>query len=112
MARVMASVDIFIHGCEAETYGMVTAEARASGLPLIVPDMGGAADQALAGAGLHYHAGDAAALARAISTMLSGPLETYQQRARNAAPATPTMDQHFAELSALYKARVPIRHAA
>lgn len=112
MARVMASADIFIHGCEAETYGMVTAEARASGLPLIVPDIGGAADQALDGAGLLYHAGDAAALARAISTMISGPLGNYQQRARSTAPATPTMDQHFAELCALYQSSVPIRRAA
>jgi alpha-1,6-mannosyltransferase len=45
LADVVASADALIHGCEAETFGLVAAEAVASGLPLIVPNEGGAADQ-------------------------------------------------------------------
>ncbi|MFD2497819.1 glycosyltransferase [Rhizorhabdus histidinilytica] len=41
LARLMASADALIHGCEAETYGLAAAEAAASGLPLIVPAEGG-----------------------------------------------------------------------
>ena len=33
LASVMASADALIHGCEAETFGLVAAEAAASGLP-------------------------------------------------------------------------------
>src|SRR3546814_3677974 len=44
LARVIASADALIHGCEAETFGLAAAEAVASGLPLIVPDEGGASD--------------------------------------------------------------------
>ena len=49
LARMMASADALIHGCEAETFCFVAAEALASGLPLIAPDRGGAADLARAG---------------------------------------------------------------
>src|SRR4051794_5676045 len=38
LARLLASADGLVHGCEAETFCMVAAEARASGVPLIVRD--------------------------------------------------------------------------
>ena len=50
LARLLASADALVHGCEAETFCMVAAEARASGIPLIVPDRGAALDQRVAGA--------------------------------------------------------------
>ena len=40
LARLVASADALVHGCEAETFCLVAAEARASGIPLIVPDSG------------------------------------------------------------------------
>ena len=36
----LASADALVHGCEAETFCLVAAEARASGTPMIVPDRG------------------------------------------------------------------------
>ena len=51
LARLLASADALVHGCEAETFCMVAAEARASGIPLIVPDRGAALDQRVAGSG-------------------------------------------------------------
>jgi alpha-1,6-mannosyltransferase len=104
-ARIMASGDALIHGCEAETFCMVAAEARASGLRVIVPDRGGAADHASDG-GVTYKAGDPASAAAAILKMLQG---------RDAAgtAVVRTMDEHFAELFALYAALAePRRRAA
>ncbi|MGN6850303.1 MAG: glycosyltransferase, partial [Sphingomicrobium sp.] len=51
LARLLASADALVHGCEAETFCMVAAEARASGVPLIVPDRGATVDQLVSGAG-------------------------------------------------------------
>ena len=49
LAALYASADLLIHGSGAETYGLVVAEAIASGLPVVVPDVGGAADLAKSG---------------------------------------------------------------
>ncbi|MFM9934656.1 MAG: glycosyltransferase, partial [Novosphingobium sp.] len=112
LARVMASADALVHGCEAETFCMVAAEACASGLPLIAPDEGGAADQARASGGWIYESANAAAAAEAIVEYalarecgLDGP------RAEIAPPRT--MDDHFAELFATYENLTrPSRRAA
>ncbi|MBO0750071.1 MAG: glycosyltransferase, partial [Porphyrobacter sp.] len=53
-ARLLASADALVHGCEAETFCMVAAEARACGVPVIVPDRGGAADHAANGGSWTY----------------------------------------------------------
>ncbi|MBA3812462.1 MAG: glycosyltransferase, partial [Caulobacteraceae bacterium] len=49
LARCYASADILAHGSAAETFGLVVAEAIASGLPVVVPGAGGAADLAARG---------------------------------------------------------------
>lgn len=95
LARAMASADALIHGCEAETFCMVAAEARASGLPLIAPDAGGASDQARASGGLVYRAASSASAARAILRFAANPVRPAVDRVR-------TMDAHFAELFAFY----------
>jgi len=96
LARTMASADALIHGCEAETFCMVAAEARASGLPLIVPDQGGAADQARAGGGFTYAAGSSASAAAAIRRLVARPERPVGNEVR-------TMDQHFADLFSFYR---------
>jgi alpha-1,6-mannosyltransferase len=45
LASLLASSDALIHGCESETFCLVAAEARASGIPIIIPDRGAALDQ-------------------------------------------------------------------
>ena len=72
-ATLLASADALIHGCEAETFCMAAAEARASGVPVIVPNRGGAADHANDGAGVTYHAGSALAAAHATLRLLHHP---------------------------------------
>ncbi|MBC2669505.1 glycosyltransferase [Novosphingobium piscinae] len=92
-ATLLASADALIHGCEAETFCMAAAEARACGVPVIVPDRGGAADHARGGAGVIYEAGNAQSAAEAILALLSRP-----EGANSVPAATVTMEDHFAGL--------------
>lgn len=106
-ASILASADALIHGCEAETFCMAAAEARASAVPVIVPDCGGAADHAGGGAGLTYKAGSSFAAADAIIrfTNLSAS-EGWPQRVR-------TIDDHFRALFEDYETlRKGEHHAA
>jgi alpha-1,6-mannosyltransferase len=95
-ATLLASSDALVHGCEAETFCMAAAEARASGVPVIVPDRGGAADHARDSAGVKYAAGNALSAARAITTLLSSPVPL-------SSTASVTMRDHFAGLFADYE---------
>lgn len=97
LATLLASMDALIHGCESETFCMVAAEARASGIPLIVPDEGGAADQVLHGAGRLYRSGSRDALAGALDCFIDDRPRRQRQIAA-AAGSGPTMDDHFAAL--------------
>src|SRR5947208_17145436 len=74
LARLLASADALIHGCEAETFCMVAAEARASGVPMIVPDRGATVDQLVSGAGTAFRAGSQISLERAVRRFIDrGP---------------------------------------
>jgi len=104
-AQLIASADALIHGCEAETFCMAAAEARASGVPVIVPDRGGAADHARGGAGVSYPAGNALACAQAVLALLRAP------------PSGPfagvaTTQGHFAALFADYARLLAARRVA
>jgi alpha-1,6-mannosyltransferase len=106
LARLLASADGLIHGCEAETFCMVAAEARASGIPLIVPDRGAAADHLVRGAGTVYRAARERSLEGAIARFINrGP--ELQRAAAVRASQVRTMDQHFAELFARYAGIAP-----
>ena len=103
LARLFASSDALIHGCEAETFCMVAAEARASGLPLIAPDGGGAADQARQAQGWIYASGDASAAADAVVSFIKTDWAAAHARAVSDAGTVRTMDEHFTDLFALYR---------
>ncbi|MEO8455192.1 MAG: glycosyltransferase [Sphingomicrobium sp.] len=101
LARLLASSDALVHGCEAETFCMVAAEARASGIPLIVPDRGAAADQLLPKSGVLYRAGSEISLGRALDRFIDrGP--ELQRAAAARASWVRTMDEHFADLFERY----------
>lgn len=101
-AAILASADALVHGCEAETFCMAAAEARASGLPVIVPDDGGAADHAAGGAGATYRAASAPALAIAIDHFIKAPIVPPP-------PQVVTMRDHFEALFADYARLVAAR---
>lgn len=102
LARILASADALVHGCEAETFCMAAAEARASGLPVIVPDGGGARDHWCEGQGALYRGGDGEALTRALIGFLSDDPAAHRRRAAAAAPGVRSMDEHLAALFARY----------
>ena len=101
LAELLASADALVHGCEAETFCMVAAEARASGVPVIVPDEGGASDQAAATGGLLYKAAQADSLAATILDFTRRRPEMLHH-ATDMAAAVTTMDQHFNRLFTTY----------
>jgi len=106
LAQLLASADALVHGCEAETFCLVAAEARASGVPLIVPDRGATVDQLAKGAGTLFRAGSQISLERAINRFIDRGAE-LQRAAAIRASNVRTMDEHFAELFTRYQALAP-----
>jgi alpha-1,6-mannosyltransferase len=100
LARHYASADLLVHGSEAETYGLVVAEAIASGLAVVTTDLGGAADLARRGRSRTYGAGDVDACATAILAALRGELTAPTE------PAAGSGEAHFDALFALYEGLV------
>ncbi|MEO1967518.1 MAG: glycosyltransferase [Sphingomonadaceae bacterium] len=94
-AAILASADALLHGCEAETFGMTTAEARASGIPVIAPDRGGASD--FASGPYQYRATEADDAVRAIRSLPNHfePLPPPDH--------VRSMEDHFEELFSLYE---------
>ena len=97
VARLMASADALVHGCEAETFGLAVAEALACGTPVIVPDRGGAREQLRPGCGLSYEAGSRGSLAAAIARFIDS-----RGIVAGSIPQQRLMEDHFRELFALY----------
>ena len=75
LARIFASLDVFVHsGCH-ETFGQTIQEAAASGLPVVAPAVGGPVN--LVGDGVTGYLvppGDAAALAAATRRLAADPV--------------------------------------
>lgn len=71
-----------LHCSEREPYGMVVAEALASGLPVVVPDSCGPAEIADESCGRLYAPGDSAAAARALEEVLLGDRTAMRVAAR------------------------------
>jgi alpha-1,6-mannosyltransferase len=108
LARLLASADALVHGCEAETFCMVAAEARASGIPLIIPDRGAAVDQLVPGGGKTFRAANQISLERAIGRFIDRGPELQRAIAVRSCRVR-TMDEHFADLFARYESLVPQR---
>ena len=112
LANALASADAMFHGSAAETYGIVVAEAICSGLPIVVPDVGGAADLAGTSYSEVYPAGEVRAAVRALLLLLERPRkELLQGCAKAAEQKVWTMDEHFVRLFALYERLVEERRS-
>lgn len=108
LAQLLASADALVHGCEAETFCLVAAEARASGLPLIVPDRGAALDQLVPNGGQIYRAGSKASLGEAIGRFIDRGPELQRAVAVRSSKVR-SMDEHFADLFARYETIAKLR---
>ncbi len=111
LASCMASADILLHGSGAETYGIVIAEALASGLPIVVPDQGGAADFAEQEYAEVYVTGDHAAAAHALLKIMGRNRGAAASAAENAARTRIGSDSnHFDQLHTFYAELLARRH--
>jgi glycosyltransferase involved in cell wall biosynthesis len=85
--ELMADLDVFVQvSTQPEPWGLVHAEALASGVPIVAGDAGGPVEilaGARPGAGLLVPAGDPTALAAAVNELLTAPpSRTGTRRAR------------------------------
>jgi phosphatidylinositol alpha 1,6-mannosyltransferase len=74
LARIYASLDVFVHTGPFETFGQTVQEAAASGLPVIAPAAGGPLDLVAEGVtGYLVTPGDPGALAAAVGKLARDP---------------------------------------
>jgi len=100
LASALASADLLVHGCPYETFGFAVAEAMSSGLPVVVPDAGGAGELAGETYAERYVPGDAASCADALRRMLArvalaGARRAIGEQAVRAAERLPTVRGQF-----------------
>lgn len=99
MARSLASADGFVHGSAAETFGLGVAEAVCAGVPVVVPDRGGAADLCDDAFGARYTTGDAAAASSAMADVMRRDRAALAPALATAATERiVTVDEHFRAL--------------
>lgn len=104
LAAHLASADVLVHGCDSETFGLLPAEAMASGLPLVGPDRGGFADLARPSTSEIYRAGDTEAAATAIRRLFARDPGALKVAAIEAATRVRCDKDHFADLFEHYQA--------
>lgn len=120
LAAALASADVLVHGCPYETFGLSMAEAVACGLPIVVPDKGGAVESADASCSEIYRSLDADACAAAIERVLARGAggrdardgreprdgrdggDDLRARALDAASRVSTVEQHFTRVLSVY----------
>jgi phosphatidylinositol alpha 1,6-mannosyltransferase len=74
LARLYASLDVFVHTGPYETFGQTVQEASASGVPVVAPASGGPLDLVLPGrTGELVAPNDEAALTEAVARLVADP---------------------------------------
>jgi len=108
LARAFASLDVFVHTGEAETFCQTVQEAQASGVPVVAPAVGGPLDLVDPGrTGLLHDPGDPRSLRRTVAALVGDPdLRAALSRAGAEAVGSrgwdalvdELVDRHYAEL--------------
>jgi alpha-1,6-mannosyltransferase len=112
VAMRLASADGLLHGSASETFGYVVAESLCAGLPIIVPDRGGAADFAGEDYAEIYATGNASAAAAAILRLAARPRAALKAAALHAGKTrVSSADDHFTKLFDLYAQLVAAKRA-
>jgi len=107
LANILASCDYFVHGSAAETFGIVVAEAICSGLPVLTPKRGGAADLAHGNYSQTYRAGKPQDFADALLKLTRRKRPQLVKATHVAAnKKIGTMDDHFKQLFQTYRSLI------
>lgn len=81
----LTEADALLHLCPVEPFGLVILEAMAAGLPVIVPDTGGAAELVIDGiSGFRFTANDVDALASCLLSIQKQPAQKLNTIVANA----------------------------
>ena len=76
----LARSDLLLHLCPVEPFGLAILEAMAAGIPVLVPDSGGAGSLVEEGvSGLRFRADDADDLARRLATLQTADAQTLNR---------------------------------
>ena len=103
LATAYASADLFVAPGRYETFGMSTAEALCSGLPIVGIEDSGTAALITPQTGIATRAGDAASMADAISAVASWRPDTTRDACHRFASAQFAWDRVFDRYVAMYR---------
>ncbi|HYN94029.1 MAG TPA: glycosyltransferase family 1 protein [Pilimelia sp.] len=111
LARLYASLDVFVHTGPHETFGQTVQEAQASGVPVVAPAAGGPVDLVASGVtGTLVPPEDGAAIAAAVAALAADPA---RRREYGVAARARVLNRSWAavgdELIAHYRAVLPAR---
>jgi alpha-1,6-mannosyltransferase len=95
LAKAFAAADVLVHGCPYETFGLGVAEAIACGLPVVVPDRGGASESVDLSCGAKYPSLDSYACAEALERILVSDRAELRALSLAAAARVTTVREHF-----------------
>jgi len=111
VADYLAASDLLVHLNPAEPFGLAILEAMAAGVPVLVPDRGGAASLVNDGVnGFHFRADDAKALAARLIELSNSPPELLNAVVKGGRHALATRfsgTARIAEYRALLSDRAP-----
>lgn len=104
LANLYAAIDLYVAPGPAETFGLASLEALASGKPVLSVDQGGVAETVTrSGAGLLYPSGDADGMAAAAERLLGRDLVATGETGRRYAEAHHSWNSVFDQLFSVYR---------
>jgi alpha-1,6-mannosyltransferase len=104
LADLYAAVDLAVAPGPAETFGLASVEALASGNPVLSVDQGGVAETVTrSGAGMLYASGDGDHLAEVAERLLAADLPSLGKLARRYAESHHSWDLVFDRLFSVYR---------
>lgn len=107
LGLVMASLDVFVHTGELETFGQTLQEAHAAGVPVVAPRRGGPVDLVREGLdGLLYTPGDPSDLRRAVTHLVDADARAALAAASRPAVADRSWEGVCDELLGHYEAAI------